>query len=450
MPNRLSLTEASSRIREGSLSPLELLRACLARIDALEDRLHAWVTLDREAAEKAAAEREEELRRGSCRGPLHGIPIGIKDIIYTRGLRTTGGSKFLKDFVPDFDATVVARLRAAGAVILGKTVTTEYACFDPAETRNPWDLSHTPGGSSSGSAAAVACRMCPAALGSQTGGSIARPAAYCGVVGLKPTYGRVSVRGVLPVSFSLDHVGILARSVGDVALILEAIAGADPDDPLCSDLPVPGYAQAASRPPETPPRIGLVRTYFMENADTNLRDATTRAAETFRSCGAKVIEVGLPTSFDDVHRMHRLIMYAEAAAYHANRFGCRRNDFRPGLRALIEEGLLLPAAAYADARLHQLTFRSQIRAAFNKVDVLLTPATPTPAPPGLDSTGDPAFNAPWSYAGLPTVVLPTGLTPGGLPVGVQLVGRPFAEAELLTVARWCQAGLRFEAAPELQ
>jgi len=447
MPSDLTLTEASERIRSGSLSPRELLAACVSRIDALEGRVHAWVTLDREGAEKAAARLEQECARGKVRSPLHGIPIGVKDIFYTKGLRTSGGSRFLHDFVPDFDATAVARLREAGAIVLGKTVTTEYACFDPAETRNPWNLEHTPGGSSSGSAAAVASRMCPAALGSQTGGSVTRPAAYCGIVGLKPSYGRVSVRGVLPVSFSLDHVGALARSVADTAAILQAIAGPDPADPFCADAPVGGYVRAASEP--VPVRIGLVRSYFMDAADQTMQDCTERAAEAFRDAGAKVIEVALPCSFDDVHRMHRLTMYSEAAAYHADRFACRRKDFSPKIRELVQEGLLLPAAAYADARKHQMRFRADIRETFSKVDLLLTPATPAPAPEGLCSTGDPAFNAPWSYAGLPTVSLPVGLSLGRLPTGIQLVGREFAEAQLISGACWCESVLGFSSAPGL-
>jgi len=448
MPNTLTLSEASRQIRAGDLAPMDLLHACLDRIDALEDRVHAWVTLDCEGAVASARALQEELRSGHWRGPLHGIPIGIKDIIYTQGLRTTGGSRLLRDFVPDYDATVVARLREAGAIILGKTVTTEFACFDPAETRNPWNLDHTPGGSSSGSAAAVACRMCPAALGSQTGGSISRPAAYCGVVGVKPTYGRVSVRGVLQVSFSLDHVGPLARSVTDATLVLQAIAGPDAGDPLCLDVPVGDYTESLAKPLK-PPRVGLVRTYFMEQADADMQDATNRAIDAFRSHGAKVIEVCLPERFDEVHRMHRLMMYAEAAAYHADRFGRRRGDFGPDIRALIKEGLLLPAVAYADARYHQLAFRSKMRAAFAKVDLLLTPATPAPAPAGLESTGDPAFNAPWSYAGLPTGTLPVGVSAGGLPTGVQLIAPHLAEADLLAGARWCEAALGFDGAPQI-
>ncbi len=449
MPNTLTVTQAAQQIQTGRLAPLDLLDACLSHINALEGRVHAWASLDVEGAEAQAREQQEELARGRLRGALHGIPIAIKDIVYTRGLRTTAGSKILHDFIPEYDATVVSKLRDAGAVILGKTVTTEFACFDPPKTRNPWNLAHTPGGSSSGSAAAVACRMCPAALGSQTGGSISRPAAYCGIVGCKPTWGRVSVYGVHPVSFSLDHVGPLTRSVADAALLLRIIAGADPHDPLCSDAPVPDYPSGLAKPATRTPSIGLIRSYFQETGDHAVWSATEDAADIFRSNGADVTEIDLPRSFSDLHRMHRTIMFAEAAACHAARFKTRRSDYSPGIRSLLEEGLALSAVDYADARRHQLTFRSEIQAASTGVDLLLTPATLTPAPGDLTTTGDPAFNSPWSYTGLPTIVLPVKCTPDGLPIGIQLIGRPFAEPDLLTAAAWCESHLGWDKVPKL-
>lgn len=450
MPNTLTVSEASQQIQAGHLSPRDLLHACLSRIDALEDRVHAWVTLDREGAQAQAQVLQEELARGRSRGLLHGIPVGIKDIIYTRDLRTTAGSKIFRDFVPDYDATVVSRLRDAGAVILGKTVTTEFACFDPPQTRNPWNLAHTPGGSSSGSAAAVASRMCPAALGSQTGGSISRPAAYCGIVGCKPTWGRVSVYGIHPVSFSLDHPGPFTRSVADTALLLRVIAGADPHDPLCSEASVPDYPAALTRPLTRPPRIGRIRSYFQETADDAMGAAVENAVDVFQSDGADMTDVALPESFSDIHRMHRTIMLAEAAACHAAQFKMHKSDYSPGIRSLIEEGLSLSAVDYADARRHQLVFHSEIQTAFADLDLLLTPATLTPAPKDLTTTGDPAFNAPWSYAGLPTVVLPAGCSQEGMPVGVQLAGRPFAESDLLAGAAWCEARLGWDKTPGIE
>lgn len=448
MPNTLSIAEAARRIQSGDLSPVELVTACLNRIDTHDDRLSAWVTIDREGVLKIAEQRQEECTRGKIRGLLHGIPIGIKDIFYTKNLRTTGGSAFLEDFVPDFDATAVARLREAGAIILGKTATTEYASFDPADTCNPWNLAHTPGGSSSGSAAGVAAHMCPAALGSQTGGSITRPAAYCGIVGFKPTYSRVSVHGVLPVSFSLDHVGPLTRTVEDAAIVFQTIGGADPFDPLCADRDMPDCVSAISINLEAPPRIGVIPPFFMEKADSALRRATELAIETFRAGGAKVIDIVPPKSFKGIINKHRLIMYAEAAAYHAERFEQDAGKFRPNLRGLIQEGLLLPAVAYAYALEHRLQFRADLRHLFKKVDILLTPATPTQAPEGLSSTGNPAFNAPWSHAGLPTITLPVTVT-DGLPCGIQLIGPAWREDHLLQIAQWCETHLGFDATPDL-
>jgi len=448
MPNTLSLSQAAQQIQSGQLSPVELLNACFERIKNLDDQIKAWVTIHHDNVLKAAQAAQDEIEQGTYRGPLHGIPIGIKDIIYTKGVQTQGGSKFLENFVPETDATVVTRLKDAGAIILGKTATTEYASFDPAETCNPYNTAHTPGGSSSGSAAAVAASMCPAALGSQTGGSISRPAAYCGLVGFKPTYGRVSVHGVLPLSFSLDHIGPLTRSVEDAALVFQTIAGFDPCDPLCSNKEVPDCIEAVKTPLEKPPRIGLIRSYFEDHANDAMRGATELAIEAFKAGHAEVREIVLPKSFKNVHNKHRLIMYAEGAAYHAERYEKNANKFGPNIRELIQEGLLLPAVAYADARKHQLTFRSALRSVFNNVDILITPATPAPAPKGLSSTGDPAFNAPWSHSGLPTIVLPVTLS-DGLPCGIQLIGPEWREDRLLQIAHWCETHLGFNAKPNL-
>ncbi len=449
VPNRLDITEASEQIRSGRLSPVELLQACLSRIDAVEERVRAWVTVDREGAEAQARHLEEALAHGHWYGPLHGIPVGIKDIMYTRGLRTCAGSKFLEDFVPDHDATVVSRLRGAGAVILGKTVTTEFACYDPAETRNPWNLHHTPGGSSSGSAAAVASRMCPAALGSQTGGSISRPAAYCGITGIKPTRGRVSVYGVFPISLHLDHVGPLCRSVADGVTLLKAIAGADANDPSCPDAPDPRLDAFFKTDGQRPPRIGRIRSYFEEEADAAMLDAVSRAVALFGEAGATLREVRLPDSFGDVHRMHRTLMFTDAAAVHQERFRRAADDFRPSNRAMIREGLQVSGVAYAEALNHRLTFRKEIRSAFSDVECLLTPAAPAPAPHGLESTGDPSFNSPWSYCGLPTVVLPVSESRQGLPTAVQLIGRPYDEVGLLSAAHWCEERLGWRSSPKL-
>jgi aspartyl-tRNA(Asn)/glutamyl-tRNA(Gln) amidotransferase subunit A len=249
MPEPYDLTafDAAQLIRQRQLSPVTLLKSLLRRIDRLEAKIQAWVTLDRAGALTAAEQLAREAQSGHLRGPLHGVPVGIKDIYYTAGLKTTCGSRLFADFIPTYDATPVARLKQAGAIVLGKTVTTEFATMDPGPTCNPWHLEHTPGGSSSGSAAGVAACMVPLALGSQTYGSIQRPAAYCGVYGLKPSFGRVSRYGVYPLSWSFDHVGPLARTVADCALALQVLAGPDPQDPACSQAPVPDYLQAVQR-----------------------------------------------------------------------------------------------------------------------------------------------------------------------------------------------------------
>ena len=264
-PYELSLVDAAAQIREGSLSPVALAESLLARIDALDGDLQAWVTIDREAVLSTARQREAEVRQGGPLGLIHGVPVGLKDIYYTAGMLTACGSRVYGDFVPDFDATSVAKIKAAGGIVLGKAVTTEFATSDPSPTHNPWNLEHTPGGSSSGSSAAVAARMVPAALGSQTGGSTCRPAAYNGIVGLKPTYGRISRYGVVPVSWSLDHVGILTRTVADAALMLAVLSGEDDNDPGSLRHPVPDFsAQMAET--NRPPRIGLVRQYYQDYA----------------------------------------------------------------------------------------------------------------------------------------------------------------------------------------
>ena len=446
MPHALSITQAAEEIRSGRLSPVELLHACFSRIDALDGQLHAWVNLDREGAERDARGLQEELARGRYRGPLHGIPVGIKDIIDVKGLPTAAGARHLYNRVPDEDAAVVARLRRSGAVIPGKTVTTPFACFDPAETRNPWNPDHTPGGSSSGSAAAVAARMCPAALGSQTGGSISRPAAYCGLVGLKPTFGRISLRGILPVSYELDHPGPFTRSVGDAAVILQSLAGRDPLDPLSADVPV---ETCRIEPPPRSPRVGVIRTYFPDNADETMRAATDGAIDRLASEGAEFTSVQMPGSFAELHDNHALLLAVGAASVHEERYDAHPDAFPPGLCEIMERGRAADAVDYARARRHQIAFKSEVLAAFEGVDLLLTPATPTPAPPGLTSTGSPAFNSPWSYAGLPTIVLPAACASAGLPAAIQLVARPFAENRLLSISAWCEARLEWNRAPSI-
>jgi aspartyl-tRNA(Asn)/glutamyl-tRNA(Gln) amidotransferase subunit A len=430
-------------LRRGEVSPMALLESCLERIDRHEGRVRAWVLVDREGALAQARRCEIELNRGHWRGPLHGIPLAIKDIFDVFDWPTAAGSQLWQNSVARHDATAVARLRQAGAVFVGKTVTTPYAAFDPPPTRNPWDPSRTPGGSSSGSAAGVACGMCLGALGSQTGGSITRPASYCGVAGCKPTFGRVSTRGVVPLAVSLDHVGSIARTVGDLAVLLQAIAGADPLDPQCSARMVPDWATAlhAGAPP---PRLGRLRGLFESRAEPVVRRLVDDAIGRFRSRGAEVTDVAMPAAFADVVSRHRAVMAVEAADFHGERLRRHPDDYPPLMRALLEEGLACPAHEYARCKAHQERLRCEMLPCLDGVDALLTPATTSP-PPDASTTGDGAFNAPWSYLGWPTVSLPAGRSPEGLPLALQLAGRPWGEGELFAAAAWCEAVLAFDA-----
>ena len=433
--HRLSLSELSRLIHAGEISPVQLLEDLLRRIERLEPAIEAWVTLDRGGASAAAGRLADEAEAGRFRGPLHGIPVGVKDIFYTEGLRTTMGSPIFSGFVPSSDADVVQRLRKAGAVILGKTETTEFASSDPAPTRNPWSLEHTPGGSSSGSAAAVSSGMCPAAFGTQTGGSVIRPAAFCGVVGMKPTYDLISRRGVYPLSWTLDHVGFFTRTVEDSAIMLGALTGMG--NPF-SDGP---HGESE------PPKLGLLRGYFQENAHEDAWRGFEEAVERLGDAGVVVVEILLPDSFDVVHAAHRVIMASEATSVHEENFRDRRMDYRVNIRGLIASGLLVPASDYIRARRIRSRFIGEAAAMLKDVSSLLTPSAPTPALRGLGSTGNPAFNAPWSFVGFPSITVPSGLTVDGLPLGIQLVGSPLHEDKLLADAGWCEEVLGFQKTP---
>jgi len=442
----LTVTELSAGIRSGRFSSVSVVEALLAWIEALDPKVKAWVTVDRRGALETARQRDAEARAGQLRGVLHGVPVGLKDIYHVAGMPTTAGAGPFAHERPAEDAESVARLRRAGAILLGKTTTTEFAYLDPTETRNPWNPEHTPGGSSSGSAAAVAARMVPLALGSQTVGSTLRPAAYCGVVGLKPTHGRISCRGVVPLARSLDHVGIICRSVADAALALQVLASHDPGDPLSAREPVADYVGTVARV-ERPPRFGLPRQFFLERANPEVAAHLEVIAQTLARSGASVEEVKLPASFEGIHEAGTRVMQVEAAAFHAARFAAHAEHYRPKIRGLIEAGMNVPGVGYAAAQRHCRRFRVEMTPLFERSDALLMPVAGTPAPKGLGSTGDPTFCAPWSFAGLPAIALPSGLAPDGLPLAIQLVSGLFDEPRLLAVARWCEATLGFSAAP---
>ena len=441
----LDAGDAARAIREKVLSPVDLVEALLERIARIDGRVQAWALVDGVGARAAARRAADEAARGVFRGPLHGVPFGAKDIFYSAGLRTEGGSKVMAGFVPEYDATAVSRLKAAGAILLGKLHTTEFATSDPAPTRNPWNLACTPGGSSSGSAAAVAARMIPLSLGTQTIGSNVRPASYCGLVGLKPTFGRIGTRGVMALSYTQDHVGLMARSVEDAALGLSIVAGHDPDDPSSSRAPVPDYLAALTR--RRAPRVGVLREFF-ERAVPEVADVTAQAVRRLARAGAAVEEAKLPPTFQVAHAAAYVITRSDTASIHAERFAQKADLYRPAIRSSIEMGMLIPGDLYVRALRIRSQFRRELQPLLNRYDVLLTPTTPAPAPEGM-ATGDPQLQIAWSLSGLPSITVPCGLTTSGLPLGIQLVSKHFTEASLLSAAAWCEDILGRASAPEL-
>ncbi len=444
--HEIGAAEIARRIRAGSLSPVDVVVACLKRIEAVDPAVKAWVHVDREAALRVAEQREVEARERRLLGALHGVPVALKDIFDAAGLPTTAGAGPFAHRCPAADATSVARLRAAGGIVLGKVTTTAFAFLDPTPTRNPWNLEHTPGGSSSGSAAAVAARMAPLALGSQTVGSVLRPAAYCGVVGLKPSHGRISATGVVPLAWSLDHVGIFARSVEDCALALSLLAGFDAADPRSSSAAADDYLAAVARP--APPRLGVLR-WLVERATPEMGTHMESVARAFRSAGALVSDVAPPPSHGRIHEAGNRVARVEAAAYHAPLFEKHADEYPPKVRDAIHEGRTISAVDYLTAQQTRRLFREEMAPIAARYDALLLPTAGTPAPRGLGSTGDPYFCAPWSFAGMPAIALPSGVDAAGLPLSVQLVGGLFAEARLLGAAGWCEEILGFSAAPPL-
>jgi len=445
-PYELTVFQASQQIKEKKLSPVDLAQSLLERIDATESDLKAWVTIDREEVLTTAKQLEEEALQGKSRGLLHGVPVGLKDIFYTAGMKTAAGSKVYADFVPDFDATSVAKIKEAGGIILGKAVTTEFATSDPSPTFNPWNPEHTPGGSSSGSSVAVAIKTVGAALGSQTGGSTCRPAAYNGIVGLKATYGRISRYGVVPVSWSLDHVGILVRTVEDAALMLQVMSGEDENDPGSASEPVPDFLKQMSEHNRAP-RIGIVSDYYAEKSTPEVWANTQDAVRQLKDAGAEVAELNLPDSFKTAHSAQRIVMNVECAAFHEQFHADHAEDYGPRVRSGIEMGMLVPATKYLQAQRLRRQFRQDMIQLVQQVDVVLTPATPAPAPKDRNTTGDASFQVPWTTSGLPTVTLPSGLSEDGMPLAVQLGALPFEEGKLLGIAKWCESTLGLQLSP---
>ena len=431
--NTLTATEARREIERGALSAEEYVTACLDRIEALDGDVRAFVHLDRAHALGQARSLDEWRRNGHPTGPLHGIPVAVKDIFDTEDYPTEYGSPLFAGHRPRADATVVARLRAAGAVIIGKTVTTEVAYYHPGPTRNPHDLERTPGGSSSGSAAAVAAGMVPLALGSQTNGSVIRPASFCGVFGAKPTHGLISRGGVLSLSRTLDHVGVFARTLDDVALLLDVLAGHDPRDPDTRPVATPNFRATLAGSPPLPPKFGLLRTPAWEKAEPSTRAIFEDFVAALGDSGG-IIE--LPDVRAEAWDAQQTIMATEMAHNLWKVVDRGSQDASsPRLREFLGQGRQIAAVDYLDAYDLRPRLNANLAPAFDYYDAIITPATIGSAPKTLDSTGDPLFCTLWTLTGLPALSLPVLQAPDGMPLGLQLVGPAGDDARLLRTAQ---------------
>jgi aspartyl-tRNA(Asn)/glutamyl-tRNA(Gln) amidotransferase subunit A len=448
----LTILEAAKLIENREISPVELTQSHLARIADLDSRLNAFITLTPEAALQSARQAESAIGDGGYLGPLHGIPMALKDLYETAGVRTTAGSKIFAGHVPEKDCAVWERLRAAGAINLGKLNLHEIALGvtnnNPhfGACHNPWALDHSPGGSSGGSGAALAAELCLGSLGSDTGGSIRIPASLCGIVGLKPTYGRVSLRGVMPLSWNLDHAGPMARRVRDAAVLLQAIAGYDPLDPYSINIPVPDFVRHIDGDVRGW-RVALAQDDFFNKANEEVLAAVRQAAESFEGLGAQVSEVEFSGAYEAA-RANGLMTPSDAAAFYKDQLQQRPEDFGEDVRQRLQTGAAYTSTEYILARRSQTVLRRQFEGFFDKFDVLLTPTTPVPAPTleGPNAVEQARlltrFTAPFNLTGLPALSLPCGFTLDGLPIGLQIIGRPWAESKILN------AGFAYERATE--
>jgi Asp-tRNA(Asn)/Glu-tRNA(Gln) amidotransferase A subunit family amidase len=415
----LSVAQAARAIAQGRLTSRRLVEACLERIDAREGNVGAWEFLDKSLALAQA----NQCDNSASKGPLHGVPVGIKDIIQTADMPTGYGSPIYRDNHTGVDAECVKRLRAAGAVILGKTVTTEFAVFAPGKTTNPHNRLHTPGGSSSGSAAAVADRHVPFALGTQTAGSVIRPASFCGVIGCKPSYALIPLDGVLSCSITLDTLGIFTRAIEDTAIVASVLAGVPFRDP-------------ASIAVEAP-RIGLFRTPWWSKATPETRTTIERTAEQLARAGASVTELTIP-GFEELFEAHRKIMFREVANSRRYEYENHRSSLSDRLKEIIENGRALAISEIQNAVRIARRGRNQLAQAFSAHDVLLTPSAPGSAPEGLSSTGDPIFNGIWTLLGVPCITYPVARSSQELPLGVQVIGPVDSDERLIATTKWMQ------------
>jgi aspartyl-tRNA(Asn)/glutamyl-tRNA(Gln) amidotransferase subunit A len=431
----LGVLDATDQIRSGELSPVDLLDGVLRRIGAIDPAVKAWCYIDADRAKAEAAAMAEEAKRGQFRGPLHGLPVALKDVFDAEGMPTISNSKATDREPVGYDSIVAEKFKAAGAIVLGKVTTVEFAgAGNWTETGNPWNLAHTPGGSSSGSGAAVGARMIPAAIGTQTGGSNLRPAAYCGVTGFKGTYGRIGRTGCIAVSWSMDHPGVIARSVADCAAIFSAVAGPHPSDPtLLNDPPPPATVAQIG-----PPTIGVVADWFKQRSEPAMWAAVEACAAAYEKAGAKIVEITLPKLFSVVSEAHHLSLGAESAVVHAKRYSERAADFSPRHLDGFQSKSLIPATYYLQAQRLRRAIRDDCMALFDAVDVLIMPTAPGAAPFGHNGTGDASLLSPWSFTGFPAASISAGLSPEGLPMGLQIVGAALADQRVFEVAQWCE------------
>jgi aspartyl-tRNA(Asn)/glutamyl-tRNA(Gln) amidotransferase subunit A len=444
------IAQLAPLIQSKQISPVEIFAEVLERIHKLQPALNSFITITEEEGRKAASEAETEIGRGNYRGPLHGIPISIKDLFATRHVRTTAGSKVLAKWVPDFDATAVARLRQAGMVLIGKTNMHEFAYGVTNDNphygaaRNPWDRSRVPGGSSGGSAAAVATSQGTASLGSDTGGSIRIPSAACGTVGLKPTYGRVSRYGAIPLAWSLDHAGPITKTVEDAAIMLGALAGADVMDPTASSRPVPNYRKEMMSGVRGL-RVGIPRKYFFENIEPEIRQTVDAAIHELEKLGMTTIEVDIP-NLDSCAAMEAYITLVEATSYHETYLQRQAEDYSPAVRTSLEAGRYLLGTDYVKSQRARTLLQHNFNQAFNKADVIVSPTLPA-FPPRIGEEVVQSgqlheyvvdaflrFNIPYDLTGFPAISVPCGFMSNGLPVGLQIAGKAFDESMVLRVA----------------
>jgi len=442
---KLDIAAVGSQISDRSVSPVALAEMMLSRIGRIDPQLLSYVTVLKDDALKSAEIAEKEIAGGKYRGPLHGVPIAIKDLYNTKGVKTTACSRVRENYIPDEDCTVVRKFREAGAVILGKVTTHEFAFgFDSLPTKNAWKLDHIPSGSSGGSGAAIAAGLCYAATGSDTGGSIRAPAAANGIAGIKPTYGRVSKAGVAVLSWSLDHAGPMARTVRDLAILLNVMAGQDPLDPHTKDVAVPDYTAALSGDIRGV-RLGVPTNYFSEDVQPEVADAVAKTIAHLESMGGKVVPVKI-SDLDGVLDCMLAIAMSEAAVYHQSSLRATPHLFSDETRLLLEAGEMVPATTYINAQRARVAVKAAFREALRDVDVLVTPTQPSTALKAGQSVSrigsreesvfavSARFCVPFNISGLPAASIPCGLSTDRLPIGLQIVGKPFDEAAVLRVA----------------